>query len=130
MGTNKGKLVIACVVKDGKTSKFSSPKLAEDIDFKANIIDFGDIFVKRDGVSMLDIEYTDGRVPEITDLTYSIAITFKSGKTSMVRVKDKGKFVAEFNTPKHEDLFQKFETERGFIFINMDDISVIDFVNV
>lgn len=132
MSISIGKTIIACVVKDGKTSKFSSNFLVDENNLNKELIDFGDIYVRKSEISMLDIEQF-GITPESDKQYYPVAITFTSGKTSMVKLCDKEKFLSTIHTYTNDETgnkFYTFQTDRGIIYINVKDIAVIDFVNV
>ena len=128
MSNDKRKMIVACIVKDGKTSKFSSTKELGEINFKDKVLDFGDVYVMNDSFSMLDIE-----TPlELWNLNshlqpFPVAITFKSGKTSMVKLLSKEDLIKSLNG---SDNFVLLSTINGYVFICIDDIAVVDFINV
>lgn len=132
MSNDKRKMIVACIVKDGKTSKFSSTKELGEINFKDKVLDFGDVYVMNDSFSMLDIEtpietpYDEIRTMEFKQ-PFPVAITFKSGKTSMVKLLSKEDLIKSLNG---SDNFVLLSTINGYVFICIDDIAVVDFINV
>ncbi len=127
MSNDKRKMIVACIVKDGKTSKFSSTKELGEINFKDKVLDFGDVYVMNDSFSMLDIETPyEIRTTEFKQ-PFSVAITFKSGKTSMVKLLSKDSFIEALNG---SDDYALLTTLNGYVFVCINDIAVIDFVNV
>ncbi|MDD3460947.1 MAG: hypothetical protein PHW28_06605 [Mesotoga sp.] len=134
MSVSRGKTIVACVVKDGKTSKFSSNLSIDEIKFDQDLIEFGDIYVRKSEISMLDIEHGN-TISDSDNQSYPVAITFTSGKTSMVKILDKEKFISTIRTYTYvnndsNNKFYIFQTDRGIIYINIKDIAVIDFVNI
>ncbi len=127
MSNDKRKMIVACIVKYGKTSKFSSTKELGEINFKDKVLDFGDVYVMNDSFSMLDIETPyEIRTMEFKQ-PFPVAITFKSGKTSMVKLLSKEDLIKSLNG---SDNFVLLSTINGYVFICIDDIAVVDFINV
>ena len=120
-------MIVACIVKDGKTSKFSSTKELGEINFKDKVLDFGDVYVMNDSFSMLDMEITNMIRTDEVKIPFPVAITFKSGKTSMVKLLSKEDLIKSLSG---SDNFVLLATQNGYVFICIDDIAVVDFINV